>query len=293
VIFFERDAMGKPQRASIGEDFFEFGGFRLDPAGRQLFGSSGELIALRPKVFDTLLYLVTHSGQLLEKPVLMRAIWGKVIVGDNSLNQHVSLLRRALGDRSGKQHFIETVPRHGYRFVAEVKHRDRRRAEGENWKYIQSPFQVLLPSSREVVLSHRVAAQRERAFEVWTNPRLLRRWYPPPGWSMVACKLELRPGGTMRFVTRHTDGTEVVQQGTVREVVPPTRLVHVERWDNRYLSRMLVTTTFPSAGRHTVLNVRVRYPSRQSRDVFLESGLARDIGASYGRFARLAETGSV
>jgi len=95
----------------------------------------------------------------------------------------------------------------------------------------------------------------------------------------------------MRFVTRNADGMEVTQQGTVREVAPPHRLVHIERWENPYMPEVLVNTTFRAVGENTRLNVRVRYPSRQARDAFLESGLTRDIGASYGRFARLAEMG--
>jgi TolB-like protein len=99
---------------------YEFGRFRLDRARQQL--SDGEVpVALTPRAFDMLLYLVEHAGQLVEKAALMKAVWPKVIVEENNLSQHVSALRQALGDGSEGQRYIVTVPRRGYRFVADVR----------------------------------------------------------------------------------------------------------------------------------------------------------------------------
>ena len=100
---------------------FEFGGFRLDAARRLLFDRDKHPIPLKPKVFDTLLYLVEHAGELLDKERLIKAVWGDVIVEENSLNQNVSLLRRVLGESPGDNEYIVTVPGRGYRFVATVK----------------------------------------------------------------------------------------------------------------------------------------------------------------------------
>ena len=96
--------------------FFEFGDFRVDIAARRLYRRDGEAVRLTPRVFDTLLYLVEHRGRLLDKDELLTAIWPGRIVEENNLNQTISALRRALGDREGEQ--ILTVPGRGYRFVA-------------------------------------------------------------------------------------------------------------------------------------------------------------------------------
>ncbi len=93
----------------------------MDTLRRRLYGSDGEAIALKPKVFDTLLYLVEHAGELLDKSTLMKGVWGDVVVEENSLNQHISTLRRALGEAPGDNRFIVTVQRRGYRFVAAVR----------------------------------------------------------------------------------------------------------------------------------------------------------------------------
>src|SRR5450432_2125630 len=98
---------------------YEFDDFRLD-AGRRLLLQRGEPVPLKPKVFDTLLYLARHQGRVIEKDELMRAIWPDAIVEENNLNQNVSTLRRALGESRGENRYIVTVPGRGYRFAATV-----------------------------------------------------------------------------------------------------------------------------------------------------------------------------
>src|SRR5215471_18081234 len=100
---------------------YEFGDFRVDTARRQLLRRGGEVLPLKPKVFDTLLYLLQHSGSVVEKEELMRAIWPDAFVEENNLNQNVSKLRRMLGESRGENRFIVTVPGRGYRFAADVK----------------------------------------------------------------------------------------------------------------------------------------------------------------------------
>jgi DNA-binding winged helix-turn-helix (wHTH) protein/TolB-like protein/Tfp pilus assembly protein PilF len=99
---------------------FEFGAFRLDAQERLLL-RDGDLVPLTPKAFDMLLALVENSGRLLGKQELMQRLWPDSFVEEGSLAQNISLLRRALGESSEGQKFIETVPRRGYRFVASVK----------------------------------------------------------------------------------------------------------------------------------------------------------------------------
>ena len=98
---------------------YQFGPFRLELTERRLT-REGQAIALRTKVFDTLRVLVEHSGRLLTKHELMQAIWADTSVEENNLNHNISTLRRALGEQVTGQRYIETVPRVGYRFVADV-----------------------------------------------------------------------------------------------------------------------------------------------------------------------------
>lgn len=99
---------------------YEFDEFRLDAVQRVLL-RDGHPLPLTPRVFDTLLYFVRHSGKLLEKDELLREIWPDAVVEENNLNQNVSTLRRVLGENRGENRFIVTVPGHGYRFSADVR----------------------------------------------------------------------------------------------------------------------------------------------------------------------------
>ncbi len=98
---------------------YEFGRFRLKVAERLLL-RDGELIPLTPKVFDILVTLVEHGGQVVSKDELMKRVWPNTFVEEGNLTQNISLLRKALGETPGGAQFIETVPRRGYRFVAET-----------------------------------------------------------------------------------------------------------------------------------------------------------------------------
>ncbi len=99
---------------------YRFGPFRLDPAGYQFF-RDGTPVPLAPKGLDLLLLLVARPGVLVSKDEIMRALWPDVAVTDNALTQVVSDLRQALGDHSSAPHFIQTVSRRGYRFIALVE----------------------------------------------------------------------------------------------------------------------------------------------------------------------------
>jgi TolB-like protein/DNA-binding winged helix-turn-helix (wHTH) protein len=99
---------------------FEFGSFRLNPAERLLLRDQAP-VHLPPKAFDALLVLVENRGHLLEKDELLRKVWPDTFVEESNLAQHISLLRKALQDGEDGPRYIETVPRRGYRFIAEVR----------------------------------------------------------------------------------------------------------------------------------------------------------------------------
>src|SRR5258708_2711382 len=100
--------------------FYDFGPFRVN-ATERLLQQGEETISLTPKVFDTLLVLVENSGHVLTKDHLIRTLWADSFVEESSLTQNISLLRRALGEAGDGRSYIETIPKRGYRFTAEVR----------------------------------------------------------------------------------------------------------------------------------------------------------------------------
>jgi len=100
-------------------DFYDFSGFRLDARKRRLW-RGGEVVALTPKEFEVLFFLVKRAGQVVEKEELLDAIWADVYVEETTLARNVSWLRQKLSAASGGAKLIETVPKRGYRFLPEV-----------------------------------------------------------------------------------------------------------------------------------------------------------------------------
>jgi TolB-like protein/DNA-binding winged helix-turn-helix (wHTH) protein len=109
---------------------YSFGPFHLDPVERRLT-REGRDLRLPPKVFETLVLLVERHGLLVDKDELMKKLWPGMFVEEVTLARNISLLRKALGDAPGQDQsqYIETVSKHGYRFIADVKELDQPAAQ--------------------------------------------------------------------------------------------------------------------------------------------------------------------
>ncbi len=100
-------------------NLFDFENFRLDLTEKVLL-RDGQFIPITPKVFETLQLFVENAGRLIEKDELMQKLWQDQFVEESNLSYNVKVLRKALGDNAQKPRFIETVPKRGYRFIAQV-----------------------------------------------------------------------------------------------------------------------------------------------------------------------------
>src|SRR5690242_4347503 len=103
-----------------GKELYEFSRFSLDVSER-LLRRDGKRVLLTDKAFDTLCILIRRSGELVGKDELMNEVWADSIVEENNLDQKISMLRQAFGERKGKEKFIETIRGRGYRFLPEVR----------------------------------------------------------------------------------------------------------------------------------------------------------------------------
>ncbi len=100
--------------------FLDFGPFRVDVERQQLL-RDGSGIFIPPKAFEALLLLISSRGQVVHKDDLMQALWPDTFVEEGNLTQNIFLLRKALGDTKDGPRYIETIPRRGYRFLADVR----------------------------------------------------------------------------------------------------------------------------------------------------------------------------
>ncbi len=122
----------------------------------------------------------------------------------------------------------------------------------------------------ELVITRVFDAPRALVFKVWTTPEHLARWWGPQGCTMLACEMDVRPGGSWYRHMRTADGYEFTKRGVYREVVVPERLVFTyenDAPDSSAGHEMLVTVTFTERGQQTEVTLRqTGFPTAASRD---------------------------
>lgn len=153
-------------------------------------------------------------------------------------------------------------------------------------------LQVTLSSDNEIAMTRVFDAPRHLVFEAMTKPELLKRWFGPRGWSLAECEVDLKVGGTFRFVLQGPEGQQMGMRGVYREVAPPDRSVHVESFDD-YPGESLVTTVLVEEGGKTMLTATVQYPSQEVRDMVVKSGMEHGAAESYDKLAEVLVTSDV
>jgi uncharacterized protein YndB with AHSA1/START domain len=131
-------------------------------------------------------------------------------------------------------------------------------------------------------------APRRLVFDAMTKPEHIKEWWGRlgEGYSVPVCESDFRVGGAWRFVSRHPKG-EAAFHGEHKEIVPPSRVVFTEIFEEFPDVVSVVTSEFEEEGTKTRLTVTVRYPSQQVRDMVIASGMAKGAGISYDRLEDL------
>ena len=141
-------------------------------------------------------------------------------------------------------------------------------------------------SDRELVVTRTVDAPSRIVFDAWTKPELLMRWWAPKsyGISFISCEVDVRVGGTYRFVFGQPAEAPMAFFGRYLEVTPPSRLV----WTNEEAGDdgAVTTVTFEDEGGKTVVVVHDLYPSKEALDAAIASG---STGGMCETFAQLDE----
>ena len=151
-------------------------------------------------------------------------------------------------------------------------------------------FKVTLPSDREIRLTRLFDAPRRLVFEAMSKPEHIKRWWGclGDGYSVPVCEVDLRPGGAWRFVNRHPKG-EAAFHGVYREIAPPERVVFTEIYDPFPDAESVVTAVLTEEGSQTRLTVTSLYPSKDVRDMVLQTGMEKGAAISYDRLEDVAQ----
>lgn len=154
-------------------------------------------------------------------------------------------------------------------------------------------LRITAAAEREIVITRDFDAPRALVFDAFTKPELIRRWLlGAPGWEMVVCDVDLRVGGSYRWVWRRekaaAEGSECGETvemgmgGVYREIVPPERLVSTEKFDQSwYPGEAVGTIVLAERDGKTTLTQTMLYESRAARDAVLASPMEEGVAASY------------
>jgi uncharacterized protein YndB with AHSA1/START domain len=165
------------------------------------------------------------------------------------------------------------------------------------------PVQVSTPNDREVVVTREFDAPRQLVWDAHTKPELLKRWLlGPDGWSMPYCTVDLRVGGKFRYVWRNdASGAEFGSFGVHQEIVPLERIVSTERMDGldgqpldyenpvEVGEPALNTLTLVERDGRTILTHSGLFPSKEIRDMAVQSGMTDGMATGYDRLDSLLE----
>ena len=152
---------------------------------------------------------------------------------------------------------------------------------------------MTLPNDRDVVVVRAFNAPRALVFDAWTTPKLLQRWMlGPPGWKMPVCEMDVRPGGKFTWRWRSDEtGAEFGFSGEFREVVRPSRIVHVERYEpgdvGGQMGEALVTSELTEKNGVTTQTMTIHYESKAVRDAALKTGMTDGMEMSFQKLDEL------
>jgi uncharacterized protein YndB with AHSA1/START domain len=151
---------------------------------------------------------------------------------------------------------------------------------------------VTTPTDREIVIERVFDAPRERVFATFTDPELIPQWWGPRNTTTVVDVMDVRAGGSWRFVNRDSNGEETGFRGTYREVTPPERIVQTFEWEGMPGHVSVETATFEDLGERTKVITTTLFHTPEERDGMLASGMESGMNETYERLDELLAKGS-
>jgi uncharacterized protein YndB with AHSA1/START domain len=135
---------------------------------------------------------------------------------------------------------------------------------------------VTLPTDTEILITREFDAPKHLVYRAYTEPDLVSRWWPGKRGEMTSCEIDLRVGGSYRYVMNAHGGHEVGFHGSYREIVPNERIVHTEVYEgvpDGDSDPALNIITFEETDGRTTLTMRTQVSSRAIRDMIIDSGM--------------------
>jgi len=150
---------------------------------------------------------------------------------------------------------------------------------------------VTLPADKQILITREFDAPKELIWKAWTTPELVKQWWHANRGEMKVAEIDLRVGGTWRYVSVTDDGFEVAFHGEYREIEPYDRIVSTEAYEgipNPDENATVNTVTLEETDGRTIVKVLVDAPSREIRDAIMESGMEAGMQDAYDLMEQVA-----
>ncbi len=132
---------------------------------------------------------------------------------------------------------------------------------------------VTLPTDEQILITREFDAPRHLVYKAWTTPELVKRWWSGGHGDVTIAEIDLRVGGTWRYVMVANKGFEVGFHGEYREIVPDERIVSTEVYEGMPEGEALNTLTLTEADGRTTLSILVQHSCKEHRDAHINSGM--------------------
>src|SRR5450755_1706559 len=149
---------------------------------------------------------------------------------------------------------------------------------------------VTLPTDTQILITREFDAPRHLVYRAWTTPELVRRWWSGDRGEVTSAEIDLRVGGTWRFVMKANAGFEVAFHGEYREIVPAERIVSTEVFEGMPDAEALNTITFTEADGRTTMEMLVQHTSQEHRDMHINSGMEDGMQEALDQLEEVAQS---
>jgi uncharacterized protein YndB with AHSA1/START domain len=151
----------------------------------------------------------------------------------------------------------------------------------------QRTAEVTTPSDRVIHIEREFDAPRDEVFAVYTDPQLIPEWWGPRDTTTSVDRMDVRTGGSWRFVVRDADGSESGFHGSYREVTSPERIVQTFEWEGMPGHVSVETAVFEDLGDRTRVTTTSLFHTTEERDGMLQSGMEGGMNETYQRLDEL------
>jgi uncharacterized protein YndB with AHSA1/START domain len=149
---------------------------------------------------------------------------------------------------------------------------------------------VTLPTDTQILITREFDAPRHLVYRAYTTPELIKRWWAGERGEVTSAEVDLRPGGTWRYVMTANGGFEVAFHGEYQEIVPDERIVTTDVFEGMPDAAALTTTTFAEKDGRTTLSMLVQHSSPEHRDAHISSGMEGGMQESMDKLEQVARS---